>query len=270
LSFATRQSSKLVGSLTLIVSQNNSNEVALLDYIQRFTTIIIKGLFIRNSHKKTELKSCVLSHTDMTHKKDSGSVDACTSTYFVDIIRCKKSWRGGYDIMKKCKKIASMVLLFCLMVFSSVACDYKSETGDSSNSATTTVSTTTKSTSVEKTQASTIEDIPIATTTETASTEIAPTETTSTEVATTETNLTEVAATEATLTEEPTTKSSSSTTTVTVPAEAETGDNLVWVPTKGGKKYHSKSACSGMKDPIQVSKDTAVADGYTPCGKCYK
>jgi hypothetical protein len=25
-----------------------------------------------------------------------------------------------------------------------------------------------------------------------------------------------------------------------------------------------------MKDPMQVSKDTAVTDGYTPCSKCYK
>lgn len=163
--------------------------------------------------------------------------------------------------MKKCKKITGVVLLVSLIVFSTVACDYESETGVSSNSTTTAVSTTSKSTSVEETQASTIEDITVA------STEATPTEAPATEAATTKKASSTKATTKASSSR---TKSSSSAAKVTVPAEAETGSNLVWVPTNGGKKYHSKSSCSGMKDPIQVSKDTAVADGYTPCGKCYK
>ena len=57
---------------------------------------------------------------------------------------------------------------------------------------------------------------------------------------------------------------------VTVPDHSETVGNLVWVPTRGGTKYHSKSSCSKMIDPIQVSKETAIANGYTPCGRCYK
>lgn len=56
--------------------------------------------------------------------------------------------------------------------------------------------------------------------------------------------------------------------TVTVPA-SETGSNLVWVPTNGGKKYHSRSGCSNMKNPNQVTKATAEANGFTPCGRCY-
>lgn len=64
--------------------------------------------------------------------------------------------------------------------------------------------------------------------------------------------------------------SSSNSGGVTVPEQEETGDNLVWVPTNGGTKYHSNSGCSSMKEPIQVTVETAVANGYTPCGRCYK
>ena len=64
--------------------------------------------------------------------------------------------------------------------------------------------------------------------------------------------------------------SSQSSTAVTVPDQAETVGNLVWVPTNGGKKYHRSSSCSNMDDPMQVSKETAEANGYTPCKRCYK
>ena len=56
--------------------------------------------------------------------------------------------------------------------------------------------------------------------------------------------------------------------TVTVPP-SETGSNLVWVPINGGTKYHSRSGCSNMKNPNQVTKATAEANGFTPCGRCY-
>ncbi len=56
---------------------------------------------------------------------------------------------------------------------------------------------------------------------------------------------------------------------VTVPEHEEAGGNLVWVPTNGGKKYHSRSGCSNMKNPMQVTLDTAIANGYTACKKCY-
>ena len=56
---------------------------------------------------------------------------------------------------------------------------------------------------------------------------------------------------------------------VTVPTHSETGKNLVWVPTNGGTKYHTHSGCSQMIDPIQVTIETAKANGYTACGRCH-
>ena len=43
---------------------------------------------------------------------------------------------------------------------------------------------------------------------------------------------------------------------------------LVWIPTNGGKKYHSHSGCSQMEDPRQVTEDEAIALGFTPCKRC--
>ena len=56
---------------------------------------------------------------------------------------------------------------------------------------------------------------------------------------------------------------------VTVPSHEDTVGNLVWVPTKGGKKYHSYSTCSGMEEPMQVTVEHATALGYTPCKRCH-
>ncbi len=44
---------------------------------------------------------------------------------------------------------------------------------------------------------------------------------------------------------------------------------LVWIPTNGGKKYHSKSTCSNMENPKQVDRADAEAQGFTACKKCY-
>lgn len=62
---------------------------------------------------------------------------------------------------------------------------------------------------------------------------------------------------------------SDDTSIVNVPDEEESGENLVWVPTNGGTKYHSRSGCSNMKAPRQVTEETAVANGYTPCKRCH-
>lgn len=45
---------------------------------------------------------------------------------------------------------------------------------------------------------------------------------------------------------------------------------MVWIPTKGGKKYHSSESCSGMDNPDHVTKSQAEQQGFTPCKKCYK
>ena len=47
-------------------------------------------------------------------------------------------------------------------------------------------------------------------------------------------------------------------------------EQMVWVPTHGGKKYHSKSTCSNMKDPEKVTLSTAKAEGFTACKKLTK
>ena len=55
---------------------------------------------------------------------------------------------------------------------------------------------------------------------------------------------------------------------VTIPLP-ETEGNLVWIPVHGGTKYHTHSGCSDMREPIQVSKETAVKNGFTACKRCY-
>ena len=52
------------------------------------------------------------------------------------------------------------------------------------------------------------------------------------------------------------------------PDEGGLGDVLVWIP-KSGSKYHQNPNCSRMKNPRQVSLETAVEAGYGPCAKCY-
>lgn len=47
-----------------------------------------------------------------------------------------------------------------------------------------------------------------------------------------------------------------------------TNEAMVWI-LKSGKKYHSSSDCSNMKNPIQISISEAERLGFTPCEKCY-
>ncbi|MBQ7767593.1 MAG: MBL fold metallo-hydrolase [Oscillospiraceae bacterium] len=44
--------------------------------------------------------------------------------------------------------------------------------------------------------------------------------------------------------------------------------DMVWIP-KTGKKYHSSSSCSNMKNPSKVTRSQAIQMGYDPCKKCY-
>ena len=55
----------------------------------------------------------------------------------------------------------------------------------------------------------------------------------------------------------------------TDPDYFENNGDMVWIPTKGGKKYHARSGCSNMIDPDYVSKSEAASRGFTPCKKCY-
>lgn len=45
-------------------------------------------------------------------------------------------------------------------------------------------------------------------------------------------------------------------------------ETMVWIP-KSGTKYHSRSSCSNMKNPSQVTKSEAESMGYGPCSKCH-
>lgn len=44
---------------------------------------------------------------------------------------------------------------------------------------------------------------------------------------------------------------------------------MVWIPTKGGKKYHSRSDCSNMDDPDYVPLSEALALGFEACKRCH-
>ena len=57
-----------------------------------------------------------------------------------------------------------------------------------------------------------------------------------------------------------------------MPEEDNTSDDsgtMVWIPTKGGKKYHSSESCSNMEDPVQVTLEEAESLGFTPCKRCH-
>lgn len=46
-------------------------------------------------------------------------------------------------------------------------------------------------------------------------------------------------------------------------------EEMVWIPTGGGTKYHIRESCSNMKNPSHVPLSTAISRGFTPCKKCY-
>ena len=64
-------------------------------------------------------------------------------------------------------------------------------------------------------------------------------------------------------------ESTSETISASVPVIQQQSSVMVWIPTNGGHRYHSKSSCSGMIDPECVPLDQAEALGFTPCGRCY-
>lgn len=71
-----------------------------------------------------------------------------------------------------------------------------------------------------------------------------------------------------TTTKKPTTTTIKTTTSTKAPTL--NSDTMVWIPTKGGTKYHKKSSCSNMDNPEYVSLTEAKNRGFTACGRCYK
>ena len=54
----------------------------------------------------------------------------------------------------------------------------------------------------------------------------------------------------------------------TVQYTAENWEQICYVPTDGGKKYHSNPKCSGMYNPRMLSRVNAEALGMSMCKKC--
>lgn len=46
-------------------------------------------------------------------------------------------------------------------------------------------------------------------------------------------------------------------------------ETMVWIPTKGGTKYHTHAGCSNMDGPEQVTQSEAESRGFTPCKRCH-
>lgn len=54
-----------------------------------------------------------------------------------------------------------------------------------------------------------------------------------------------------------------------IPSGQAASGSMVWIPTKGGIKYHSNAECSNMIEPVYVSVTEAALKGFTPCSKCH-
>lgn len=109
-----------------------------------------------------------------------------------------------------------------------------------------------------------------------AETTSAPTEAPTTEPTTVETTQppTTEPETEATTEPEPTTQATTEATepeptTQPTTKATEPEEEMVWIPTKGGSKYHRWSGCSNMDNPAEVTISQAKARGFTPCKRCY-
>lgn len=62
--------------------------------------------------------------------------------------------------------------------------------------------------------------------------------------------------------------STNPTTTNTIVSDDNQKGEMVWIP-KSGSKYHSRSSCSNMKNPVEVGISYALSKGYTACKKCF-
>ena len=87
------------------------------------------------------------------------------------------------------------------------------------------------------------------------------------DVTTTTTTKTTTTTTKTTTTKK-TTTTTKKTTKITTTKAPTTTVQMVWIPASGSK-YHSRSSCSNMKIPSQVTKSRAIELGYSPCSRCY-
>ncbi len=176
------------------------------------------------------------------------------------------------------KKLLALFLAICLLTTSFTAC---SDTRTSAPFELSEVQvSTTEPTETDATEASTVA-VPSSTPTEESMPEQAPTEpvqeetqepTQPTQEETQETTQPTQEETQAATQPETQQETQKATAPETQPETAApaaaSGGTLVWIP-ETGTKYHSKSSCSGMKDPTQVTEEQAIAWGYEPCKRCH-
>ncbi|MCL1903295.1 MAG: hypothetical protein FWF94_02620 [Oscillospiraceae bacterium] len=65
-----------------------------------------------------------------------------------------------------------------------------------------------------------------------------------------------------------------STATPTIPTTiappGDNGEGMVYIPTRGGTRYHRRENSCGMLPPVlYVTVSEALAQGFTACGRCY-
>ena len=65
------------------------------------------------------------------------------------------------------------------------------------------------------------------------------------------------------------TTTTTTTTTTRITTTTATSERMVWIPTRGGTKYHKTNTCSNMIEPYDVTVSEAVRLGFTPCKRCY-
>lgn len=99
------------------------------------------------------------------------------------------------------------------------------------------------------------------------------------DTASTSTTTTEAVADDTT-TEAPTTTTTTTTTTTRITTTTTTttliitgttasSERIVWIPTRGGTKYHKTNTCSNMIEPYDVTISEAIELGFTACKRCY-
>ena len=164
--------------------------------------------------------------------------------------------RKYYEVLKMKKILKWLLIGFGILVVIGV---FASPSTENQNNSVNSGNTITNSTTTEPvTSETTTETTTVESTTEESTTE----EETTTKKAETTTKK------ETTTRKETTTKKVTTTKKETTTKVATNSNVSVWIP-ESGKKYHSKSSCSGMKNPSKVTKQEAIDLGYGPCSKCY-
>lgn len=178
------------------------------------------------------------------------------------------------------KKLMCVLCAILFVVSFGVAMVVPSSDNAGTESTVSTVSTVSESSSVES-DSGNVDNDEQSDSTSNAQTEETttqtPADTSSVEEASSETTTSQAAPSTAPVIDTPSVEESSQAPVTDTPSAEEpqvttppaTQERTVWIPTKGGTKYHRNSSCSGMEDPREVSVSEAEASGFEPCKRCY-